>query len=65
MQTDKETDVMNVIGDFCEYANDLKNSKICHSGNNQSAGDGKKTYLKNIASIHLRQRTMLSVLCTE
>lgn len=50
MQTDKEADVMNVIGAFCEYSNDLKNSKICHNGNNQSAGDGKKTYLKNITS---------------
>jgi hypothetical protein len=62
-QTDKEVVVMNVIGAFCEYANDLNNSKIYHFGNNQSAGDGKKPYLKYNASLHLRQRTMLDVLC--
>jgi hypothetical protein len=27
-QTDKEADVMNVIGAFCKYANDPKNGKF-------------------------------------
>jgi hypothetical protein len=41
---------MNVVGAFCDYANELKNSNICHCSNNQSAEGGKNSHLQNVVS---------------